>query len=57
MSEFCRQCARGHGEPPDFGEDDVGDIVLCEGCGWIRVDTLGQCTTHDHGPTLVPDLT
>ena len=56
MAEFCRQCSISHGFPlhDDFAatlpEDDLGELeegfgfpVLCEGCGPVIVDYLGQC--------------
>jgi len=49
MAEFCRQCTlelRGE----DFSDFDLGPLeeggvraVLCEGCGFTRVDTRGVC--------------
>lgn len=57
MAEFCRQCLL-----EDFGED-LGDlkglstekdtknnlycVVICEGCGVIQVDHLGNCVSED----------
>jgi hypothetical protein len=53
MAEFCKQCSReamGEDWPDDdlaglVSEDEVkrglGAVVLCEGCGLIRVDHEG----------------
>ena len=52
MSDFCNQC------DPDLAgmaglstEEDTKaglfPIVLCEGCGLIQVDHLGNCVSED----------
>jgi hypothetical protein len=52
MAEFCKQCADELGFPEsDFKgackeielDEDVGFVVVCEGCGFVLVDHLGQC--------------
>jgi hypothetical protein len=60
MADFCNQCTDNR------SGDCVGDfvnlstaadteaglfpVVLCEGCGAIQVDHLGNCISHDHHP-------
>lgn len=60
MADFCKQCSIDV-----FGEDfgDMAGIskpedtakgfyagVLCEDCGYIQVDHLGNCITHGSQP-------
>ena len=53
MSDFCHDCASemfGDGEDNDFagavGQDDHL-WCLCEGCGWITVDSNGRRIEDD----------
>jgi hypothetical protein len=58
MADFCRQCALelwgedqedlahfGKGKPPL--EPGYGYPCICEGCGYIRVNDLGECLEDD----------
>ena len=56
MADFCEQCAKDLDFPyGDFrnmtSEKDWGEgkaqLVLCEGCGPIQVDTEGKCVTKN----------
>ena len=50
MSEFCLQCAKKHHTPNGFiGECKAGYFatVICEGCGVIQVNHLGECVSPD----------
>jgi hypothetical protein len=57
MADFCRACSIEH-----FGKDTedlkgliseskykegLAPVVVCEGCGAIQVDHLGNCLTKD----------
>lgn len=52
MSEFCLQCSKRLGAPEGWSdfekivEEGITTEVLCEGCGYIRVDHNGRCLTH-----------
>jgi len=65
MAEFCNQCTEyrlGAGCAGDFqnlstSEDTKAGlfaVVLCEGCGAIQVDHLGNCISHEHHPDGTP---
>jgi hypothetical protein len=51
MADFCNQCAKelglwqGVSDYPDFGalEEGEGWLVICEECGFTRVDRKGNC--------------
>ena len=59
MADFCKSCteelAPGYGESNDFAgigtrkNNKVGlfTLVLCEGCGPIQVDYMGNCVSDD----------
>lgn len=51
MADFCNQCAKemglwqGVSDYPDYGvlEEGYGWPVICEGCGFTRIDRYGNC--------------
>jgi len=56
MANFCNQCADELKFPngdlaglstPEQTEQKLYCIVLCEGCGTIQVDHLGNCISDD----------
>ena len=57
MSEFCKQCSEqlfgrdyhdlsGLSTPEDTAKK-LYPVVLCEGCGPIQVNHLGECMSED----------
>lgn len=69
MADFCRQCSidlwgkdtqdlMGINKETEL-EEGAGFVVICEGCGFIRVDHAGQCLgdsdciAHHQPPTIV----
>lgn len=58
MADFCQQCSeelfdRDYNDLANLGDLNVplqegeGYPVICEGCGFIRVDRAGQCLGDD----------
>ncbi len=57
MADFCNQCCKDMGFPTGVDlaglstEEDTKKglypVVLCEGCGPIQVDHLGNCVSSD----------
>ncbi len=59
MADFCAQCAKDMNFPesdflwvsehltPEEEADGMGIVVLCEGCGPILVNRLGECISQD----------
>ena len=49
MASFCKQCSI------EIFDEDLGDLagleygalVMCEGCGFIQIDTEGRCVSLD----------
>lgn len=57
MADFCNQCSKdtfGHSygdladltDPIDW-QNGKAVVVICEGCGGIQVDPLGNCVSKD----------
>lgn len=50
MAEYCAQCAKDHNMKNGMaGLCKPGELVLevCEGCGVIQVNHLGECVSVD----------
>jgi hypothetical protein len=56
VADYCNQCNEelfGPNRPsdyPDYGPLEPGEgwCVICEGCGYIRIDREGNCIETEH---------
>lgn len=53
MADFCRHCSikmfgSDYGDMKNLCSEDEIAAVLCEECGSIFVNHLGECITHNH---------